>query len=575
MIKFAKRAIATVVTALFLTTGANAASKNSVDILKYIPADTPYVIASTESLPKDLIAKFEPTVDEVMQAYQSILRHVMEEKLAKLSADEDGAEKSAHIRGIAEELISLMSLEGIRGAGIESGSAFAFYGNGLLPVWRFELTDSDLFDAAVGRIEEKAGELLSVDETNGKSYKYFEVEKTKILLATIDEQAIITVVPSSYDEAQIASALGVKKPRKNLKRSKALRAIAKEYGFSGLMSGYIDIQRIAGIFTGGATDNDKAMFEALGKQPPELSAICSAEIMETAGIAPRVVFGYSDVTAQQLKSSMIVELREDIATGLATIPAAVPGLGFDPGGLMSFGFGLDPMALRAFYESRLDAMEAAPYECEKFADLQAGVAKGREALNQPIPPVVYSFRGFVANIADIQGMDLASKTPPESIDASILIAIENAESLVMMAAMMDPQIAALNLIPDGTPVKLELAKLSEYVDVAFAALSKDALAVSLGDGAEANSANMLVAESSDEAPFMSMSMDSARYYSMIGEAMAKEQPETEEGDQTSLAIQTALSDIMTLSGSLYERMSVEVRFTERGIEIDGTMTLSD
>jgi hypothetical protein len=272
---------------------------------------------------------------------------------------------------------------------------------------------------------------------------------------------------------------------------------------------------------------------------------------------------------------MIVELREDIAAGLATIPAAVPGLGSDPGGFMSFGFGLYPLALREFYEGRLDAMEADPYECEKFADLQAGVAKGREALNQSVPPVVYSFRGFVANIADIQGMDMASSTPPESIDASILLAVENAEALIMMAAMFDPQIAALNLMPDGKPVRLELAKLAEIADDVFAALSTNALSVSLGAGAESNSANMLVADSPDPAPFMSISMDSARYYSMVGEAMSKAQPADEEGEQMPEAIRSAMRDIMVLSGSLYDRMSIDVRFTERGIEIGGLMKLSD
>jgi len=297
-------------------------------------------------------------------------------------------------------------------------------------------------------------------------------------------------------------------------------------------------------------------------------------MMEMAGIAPRIVFGYSDISLQQLGGAMVVELREDIAAGLATIPAAVPGLGSDPGGLMSLGFGLNPMAIREFYEARLDAMEAEPYECEKFADLQAGVAKGREALNQPIPPVVYGFRGFVANIADIQGLDMSSSTPPESIDASILVAIENAESLVMMAAMMDPQIAALNLVPDGKPVKLVLTQLAEFAGDAFAALSTDALSISLGEGAEANSADMLVADSSDPAPFMSMNMDSARYYSMIGEAMLQER-EGDDAEKMPKAIRDAMRDVMILSGSLYERMSVEIQFTARGVEINSTMKLSD
>ena len=36
-----------------------------------------------------------------------------------------------------------------------------------------------------------------------------------------------------------------------------------------------------------------------------------------------------------------------------------------------------------------------------------------------------------------------------------------------------------------------------------------------------------------------------------------------------------LRDVMVLSGSIYERMSVEIQFTARGVEINSTMKLSD
>lgn len=574
MIKIARHAITVFAVSVISFSTANAASNNSADLLKYIPADTPYVVASTEPLPSALAAKLEPTIDEVLKAYQRVLRHVMAEQLVKMSAEEGGAEEAEQFRGLMEEVLGLMSIEGIRGAGIERESAFAFYGNGLMPVLRLELVDSALFDAAVSKIEEKAGEALLVAEAKGVSYKYANVEKFNLIIATLDDQVVITVVPASFDEGQVALALGTKSPRKNLKKSKTLRAIGKEYGFSAYLTGYVDTERLAGIFTGSTTDQDDKFFAAMDEKPPAVTDVCAAEIMGMAGIAPRIVFGYSDVSSEQVESAMIVELREDIAAGLTTIPAPVPGLGTDLGGFMSLGFGLNPMELRNFYESRLDAMEADPYECDKFADLQAGVAKGREALNTPLPPVVYSFRGFVANIADIQGLDFSSSTVPESIDASILIAVENAESLVMMAAMMDPQIAALNLLPDGKPVKLELAQLAEFAGNAFAALSTDALSISLGEGAETKSADMLVADSTEPAPFMSMNMDAARYYSLVGEAMSQE-PASDEEDQTPKAIRDAVRDVMMLSGSMYERMSVDVQFTARGVEINSVMKLSD
>lgn len=574
MIKIVSRAITASAVSLFLVSAASAASGNSVDLLRYIPADTPYVFALTTPLPSKLADKLEPTVDELLQAYQRILRHAMAEQLVKMSSEEDAADDAEQFRGVAEEVLSLMSLEGIRGAGIGRDSAFALYGNGLLPVLRIELTDPDLFDAALARIEEKAGESLLSGETDGQPYKYAELENVKLLIATLDEQAIITAVPARFNDAQVAMALGVKKPRRNLKNSKTLRTIRKEYGFSDYFTGFIDNERIAEIFTGKATGLDNELFAVLDYQTPDLTETCSTEIMEMVGIVPRIVFGYSEITADIVESAMIIEMRRDIAEGLANVSTFVPGLGLDTSGLLSIGFGLNPIALREFYEARLDAMEADPYECEKFADLQAGVAKGREVLNQPIPPVVYSFRGIVANIADIKGMDLSSKTPPESIDASILFAVENAESLITMAAMMDPQIAALNLLPDGKPVRLNFTQLAEIADEAFAAMSANALSIAIGEGAENNSASMLVAESADPVPILSINMNSARYYAMVGEAMAQESTD-EDAKKMPVAVREAIRDAMMLSGSMYDRMSVDVRFTARGVEIVGRMMLSD
>lgn len=574
MFKLTKRATQIVFLSIVSFSTAYAAAGNSADLLKYIPADTPFVVASTEPLPSELADKLEPTIDELLQGYQSILRYVMEDQVAKMSGEDGNDEEAEQFRGLMEEVLGLMSLQGIRDAGISRESAFAFYGNGLMPVLRLELSDSDLFDAAVKRIDEKAGGALKLGDAKGAAYQYINAEQVNLIIATLDDQAIITAVPASFDEGQVALALGSKKPRKSLKRSKALRTIEKEYGFSEYLTGFIDTQRIAGMFAGNATKQDEAFFAAVGNKPPVLSDVCSAEIMGMAGIAPRVVFGYSSLTAENIESALIVELRTDIAGGLTTVPVAVPGLGIDPGGFMSLGFGLNPMAIRTFYEARLDAMESDPYECEHFAELQAGVEKGREVLNQPIPPVVYSFRGFVANIADIQGMDFETNTPPTSIDASVLVAVENAEALVMMAAMMDPQIAALNLLPNGEPVRLEMSQLAELASDVFAALSTNALSISMGDGAESESAEMLVANSAEPTPFMSVSMDAERYYSMIDEAMSQESNDEEE-DEMSQEMRDAMNNVMLLSGSMYERMTVDVLFTKRGIEVGAIMKLSD
>ncbi len=551
-----------------------AAPKESPSLLQYVPADTPYVVASTQPIPDSLADKLEPTIDEVLEAYQRIIRHAMAEEFVELSAQEDGAEKAEKLQALVDEVLSLMSIEGIRGAGIERDSAFAFYGNGLLPVIRFELTDSAAFDAAIARIEDKAENQLSLGDLQGEEYKYLDFDKARLLIATLDDQAVITIVPVQFDDDQLARVLGITKPAKTLADSKGLDALAEQYGFSDYFSGYVNNERIASTFLGDATGLDEALLAIFEYDASDLSDTCKTEFMELVGIAPRVVFGYTAMNNEYIDSVFVVELREDIADGLTTIPTAVPGLGQDFGGLMSFGFSLDPMAARQFYEARLDAMEADPFKCDKLAPLQASVAKGREALNQPLPPVIYGFRGIVAVINDIQGMALAQQKPPESMDASFLFAIEDAQALVAMGAMMDPQLAALNLMPDGKPVKLELAQLAEIADEAYAALSDNALVVSVGEGSEARSAELLVADSKDPAPLFSMTMDTARYYGLIGDAMMQSEPKEGEKEMP-LAVRTALKDVMTLMGQVYRRMLLDVTLTPNGIEMRSRLLLAD
>lgn len=143
-----------------------------------------------------------------------------------------------------------------------------------------------------------------------------------------------------------------------------------------------------------------------------------------------------------------------------------------------------------------------------------------------------------------------------------------------MAAMMSPEIAALNLLPDGKAKKLDLPQLAMVAQEAFAALSDTGLSVSVGEGSEQNVEAMLQADVDKTKPFVSMSMDAAKYYELIGDTMMAEE-QNEEGEEVPLAMRTAMRDIMVSSGSLYERMLMNVHLTERGIEFDTRMTLVD
>lgn len=577
MINLLKNGISIFVGAVLFASLANAASNNSVDMLRYIPADAPYAFASTEALPKDVAAKFEPTLDAMFESYRAILRQLAAESKQSVATVDNGEHDhdDPFSEELIEELLALLSVEGMRGVGIERESAYAMYGNGLLPVLRVELSDSDLFIAAVDRIEEKAASSLLVGEAKGQPYRYLDADKMHLIIATLDDQLVVTLVPTTFAEKEVAAALGITKPRQSLKMSKTLRAINKQYDFSEFLTGFVDVQRIVGIFSGHATDHDEAVFKAFGEGLPELDASCAAEALQMASVAPRMIFGYREISTERISGAVVVEMREDIAAGLATLSTAVPGLGTSSDGLMSFGLGMNPLALRDFVAARVGAVEENPYQCEMFASIEGAVAGAREMLQQPIPPVAYSLRGLVAVVDALNGFDPSKGDAPESVDGSVLLAMENAESLLMMASMMDPSIAALELAPDSKPVSLAgIEALADYANDAFAAMSENALSVSTGADANSNVVGMLQRDVLDPSPIFSINVDAFKYYELLGAAMEGMGGIGKAGDSETTS-GAKMHDAVLLSVALYERLDAKVWFTQRGIEVDTYTTLRD
>lgn len=544
----------------------------SINILKYIPADSPYVIASLAPMPDDVMDQLEPKLDRILVAYQAVLREVVAQQAGE-SGGEFDAEDAEKIEAFVDELAGLLSIDGMREAGIDRDSLGAFYGNGMLPVMRLELADADKFEATLARLEERAGSPMPTAEVAGQSYRFFDADELRVVIAVIDDQAVFSIVPSVFSGDQTGRALGLTIPEDNIAESGVFEELIGTYDFDNYILGFIDLPKLVERFVGQPTGLDTDLLDAIEYDNSQLSDVCKAEIRAMAGVMPRMVIGYTNITARQFDSNLVFELRDDIAEAMQALPAAVPGLGADTDALMAFGMSIDAMAARSFLEARFDAIEADPFECEHFAEIQAGVASGRQSLNQPVPPMVYDFKGFLAVIDDVQGLDLATQTPPTSIDGTFLLAMDNAQALVAMGAMFSPELAALNLQPDGKPVAMNLPQLQAMGMEAFAALSDGAVTISVGADAESEAASMLNADPVSPPPFMSFSMDAARYYSFMGEAI--ETGGADDAREATPEMKSAMTEMMQSIADLYDRMSGDVVFTEHGIELRMVEKLKD
>ena len=197
-------------------------------ILQYVPANTPYVLASVEPLPDSVMDKLEPKIDRILASYENLLQEAMKAIEAEAEAKMEMEEDAAKISAVFGELSSLLSVEGMRNAGFDRESTLALYGVGMLPVLRIGVTDGALFDAALSRIEDKAGEKMAVGKIDGSAFRYAEADELKIIVATFKSQVVITVVPASFDDAQVSQVLGLKLPASNIAEAGTLAAIAKD-----------------------------------------------------------------------------------------------------------------------------------------------------------------------------------------------------------------------------------------------------------------------------------------------------------------------------------------------------------
>ena len=91
------------------------------------------------------------------------------------------------------------------------------------------------------------------------------------------------------------------------------------------------------------------------------------------------------------------------------------------------------------------------------------------------------------------------------------------------------------------------------------------------DGWEAT--RQIKADAATPPPFMSMTMDAARYYALIGDAMMLESADNE--DEMPQETREAMRDLMVSVGEIYDRINLDVRFTARGVELDSVLVLAD
>ncbi|MCA9537515.1 MAG: hypothetical protein KC620_01430 [Myxococcales bacterium] len=530
--------------------------------MELIPAETPYVFANLQPMPKSAVDKIFSALGPALASLEAQIDNELKNN-ANPETDQDKVGKA-----VLEELKGNLNRAGLEKMGFSFETRFALYGNGVLPTFRLGLKDPAALKAAVARVEQKAGVKAPVQKAGDQEYWSVTNDGMTIVFAIVGEEFVLGFAPEQAAAKVVPMILGTEKPAKSLASAGTLAKVMQENGFAGYGTGYIDTMAIADTILGQGAGLNGEIWKAMGSPVPAVDDVCKTEIKGLVSNAPRVVFGYDDLSDKQWNTTFIIETKPALAKELASLVAPVPGLGESPDALMTFGLGVQIQKGLDFVKAKVGAVKAAPYQCQMLADFNSGIMEMDEGLQEAaLPPAVTNMRGF--NVVVLDGE--FGGAMPKNVKGHALLATEKPEELLIMAKGMIPPLASFELKNDGKAVALPPGLLPPMVENPHVAMNDKGIAFSVGAGAEQGLGAVLNAKAPTDAPLFAFGYDVGKFMTMVQKQteamMAGMPPEMQEEQKREMAATLGVAKVFGM-------VHTTVRLSDKGIVIKQRMQLN-
>jgi len=488
--------------------------------LAFVPADTPYVVANLDVMDDDTRGALLAQADAQLPAQVKQLQSAADDMAAK---DPDGARL---LRAFAGELDGKTIEQFARNAGLNIKGYSAFYGLGLAPVVRFELTDAQAFNAFVGRLETAYGKKFDVADVDGQSYRrHVSAEAgVQVILAVVGKQAVAALLPADAAKPLLRQALGLDRPARSLQDDGRLDKLAKAKGYQKWAVGELDLTRALPLAASGKDPLFAALFKAHAEAESaktgepvanqlRIPPACEGDAARIAARVPGLSFGYTRLDAKHQEIRWDAALAPDITQAFASLKVELPGLGADAQAPFDLALALPVAQLRAFWSAQSDAVAAKPFACPALADLNDTFAKLGPAMQKAaIPP----FGDLLGVRVALDSLDAGKDKPMPSFTGRLVLATNNPAGLLAMGQMMNPALAQLKLAADGKPVALPPAMTQMLGQPAWLAMGSRSLALGVGAGEDAKLAGTLQDAPGNAGQMLRMNLDGAMYLTWVG-----------------------------------------------------------
>jgi hypothetical protein len=523
-------------------------------LLQHIPADTPYAFVGMGNKAGGSTREF------INRAYAPLqkLMPLFEAKLATAGDLGLPPDQASLVRAIVDEVKDKLSADGLAALGIDIDGRFAFYGLGVLPALRLQLRDPAALRAAIDRVQSKSGVRFPTGKLGDVEYWRVSDPKIEAAIAIVGDQLVAGIAPPAQKDRVFALLLGTERPERHLGNSEGFRQMLAEYSLARLSAGFVDARVIAEAFLGEGDALNKDILAALAPEVaarwPALDDTCKQEIRSLVALAPRMVFGTEQMDADGFAGKFVVELRRDIAQELMAMRTPVPGLDIESArsAVFAMGFGLDTGRLRTFIESKVAAVQSAPYRCAALTELNtiAGKMPGEMKAEDP---ELWKIKGFAAVVDDLKFTGIV----PTEIRGFMSVAFSDTKTLALKAAEISKQ----PVHDDGNVVALPDGTIPFLNSVHYGIQPGRGGVIAVGTDSQARTRSLLAFPESADPPLMLMVYDMGRLAEVMKQVMGSmviDQPD-----------KALFMDLYQSMGAI----TYDAHATDRGVVINTRMIL--
>lgn len=561
-------------------------------LLGYVPADTPYYFVGGEDTPQEVI-------DKMKTLYADLWTSIAEEAISdyKEMRDETGAEATDE-EALAEEIIARVDADGLAAFGIDYTDDVVFYGFGVLPVLRVNMSYPDKFRSLVALIESHMDESLPVATHEGNSFWRVENDDIVFLFGLKESMFVATVTPLESEAETLAHVFGPANTANALPLESVL-ALADKYDFTYHAVGRVDIVDLARRLM--AMDTSDPLYGMLNEDM-DLDPACREEILGFLANAPAAVMGYSELSASKYAGSFIIELEPTLAQDLSGLAVPLPGMGQPTDAPAAFGVAFDLAGASRMARDWLQDAAQRDFACEELA--QVDYAGNAQQVNPAALGMMGNPKGFFFRL-DSREIDWIDDEDFSKASFTVSGMFENPSTIKFMAQTFIPPLQQMDIQPNGEIFKLDVEELAAATGESVPAemqgklpevwgvMTENLLAVASGPGAELRLQATITAEAQDDPPVIWYQIDmpwvmelSRKQLNGELEELRAQLPVTDfnegiyasaedyqasiEAQIKALEKQIEFSDVY---GDLMGKTIFAVRFTGDGIRMDSVSTL--